>query len=59
MHGRHVRAWARRKQGATRSGRPWGLCFAAGPPQGKMRPPWGAGSDTQCATVGATTSRFS
>jgi 3-methylcrotonyl-CoA carboxylase alpha subunit len=28
--------------------------FAAGPPQGETRPPWGAGSDTQCATVGAT-----
>ena len=27
--------------------------FAAGPPQGETRPPWGAGSDTQCATVGA------
>ena len=27
--------------------------FAAGPPQGETRPPRGAGSDTQCATVGA------
>ena len=27
--------------------------FAAGPPQGKTRPPWGSESDTQCATVGA------
>ena len=27
--------------------------FAAGPPQGETRPPWGAGSHTQWATVGA------
>jgi 3-methylcrotonyl-CoA carboxylase alpha subunit len=27
--------------------------FAAGPPQGKTRPPRGAGSDTKCTTVGA------
>ncbi len=28
--------------------------FVAGPPQGETQPPWGAGSDTQCANVGAT-----
>ncbi len=27
--------------------------FAAGPPQGEMRPPWGAGSHTRWASVGA------
>jgi two-component system, OmpR family, sensor histidine kinase TctE len=31
-----------------------GAYFCAGPPQAKMQPPRGAGSDTQCATVGAS-----
>jgi adenosylcobyric acid synthase len=32
---------------------PMGRGFTAGPPQGETRPPWGAGSHTQWATVGA------
>ncbi|OYT91876.1 MAG: DNA-binding protein [Burkholderiales bacterium PBB3] len=33
-----------------------GANFTAGPPQGEMRTPWGAGSYTKCATVGANSS---